>query len=98
MTNTELIATDDFCIYHQIEQTFITDLQDAGLVHITIVNQERFIPHDELSQLEKLTRMHRELDINVPGIASIVHLLERIDGMQQEMKALRNQLRRYEGE
>lgn len=98
MTTTELIATDDFCIYHQVEQTFITDLQDAGLVQITIVNQKRFIPHDELQQLEKLTRMHRELDINVPGIASIVHLLERMDNLQHEMNALRNQLRRYEEE
>lgn len=97
MTTTELIATDEFCIYHQIEQTFINDLQDAGLVQITIVNQQRFIRHDELPQLEKLTRMHRELDINVPGITSIVHLLERIEDMQQEMNALRNQLRRYEG-
>jgi len=97
MTTTQLIATDDFCIYHQIEQTFINDLQDAGLVHITIVNQQRFIPHDELPQLEKLTRMHRELDINVPGIASIVSLLERIESMRREMNVLRNTLRRYEG-
>ena len=93
---TDLIAAEEFCIYHQVAQTFITDLQNAGLVHITVVNKRSFIPHRELQKLEKIIHLHQDLDINVPGIASITHLLEKVEVLQSELIAVRNRLRMYE--
>lgn len=98
MATKDLIPSDDFCIYHQIEQTFIQSLQEEGLLHISIVDKKTFIPADELPKLEKMIHLHRDLEINVAGIASINHLLERMEDLQQQMWALRNRLRRYEEE
>jgi chaperone modulatory protein CbpM len=92
-----LIAASEFCTYHQVEYTFIRSLSEAGLVEIQVVEQETYIPETELQKLERMIRLHNELEINVPGIEAITHLLQRIEDIQEEMRTLRNRLTRYEG-
>lgn len=96
MSATHLISTSDFCTYHHLEQTFITDLHSAGLVEITIINQIPCIPETEIDKLERMIRLHTDLDINIAGIEAITHLLQRIDDMHEEMRVLRNSLKAYE--
>ena len=96
MATKDLIPSDDFCIYYQIEQTFIQSLQEEGLLHISIVDKKTFIPADELPKLEKMIHLHRDLDINIAGLASVYHLLQKLDEMQSELWVLRNRLRLYE--
>jgi chaperone modulatory protein CbpM len=91
-----LIKATDFCVYHQLEHTFITDLQEAGLVQITIVDNAPCIPETELHKLERMIRLHNELDINIAGIEAITHLLQRIEDIQEEMRLLKNNLKVYE--
>jgi hypothetical protein len=95
MKTAELIAANDFCVYHNVEYTFITSLHEAGLVEVTIINETTFIPQTELQKLEKLISMH-ELDINIAGIEAIFHLLERVEKLQEDMRYLKNRLRLYE--
>jgi chaperone modulatory protein CbpM len=90
MTTKHLIATTDICMYHNVEYTFISSLKEAGLLELKVVNQTTYIPESELQKLEKMIRMHRELEINVAGIEAITHLLQRIEQMQEEMRRLRN--------
>ena len=92
MTTKHLIATNDICRYHDVEYTFISSLNEAGLVAIKVVNQATYIPESELQKLEKMIRMHHELEINVAGIEAITHLLERMEHIQEEMRLLRNRL------
>ena len=95
MATATLISTNDFCTWHQVEYTFIHSLHNAGLVEIRIVDQAEYIPETELQKLEKMIRLHRELDINIAGIEAITHLLERVENMHEEMRSLRNRLRLY---
>jgi chaperone modulatory protein CbpM len=90
---TNLIATTDICTYHEVEYTFISSLSEAGLVELKVVNHTTYVPESELQKLERMIRLHNELEINVAGIEAITHLLERIEQMQEEMRILRNRLR-----
>jgi chaperone modulatory protein CbpM len=95
MTNkqmTNLVATTDICTYHEVEYTFIRSLEEAGLVKLKVVNHITYIPESDLQKLEKMIRMHHELEINVAGIEAITHLLERVEQMQEELRVLRNKL------
>ena len=92
-----LIAASEFCTYHQVEYTFISSLNEAGLVEIQVVEQETYIPESELQKLERMIRLHNELEINVAGIEAITHLLQRMEAIQEEIRTLRNRLNRYEG-
>ena len=92
MENDELIPAKDFCIYHNIEYSFISSLEDSGLISITSVEHSSFIPVDEIQKLEKFIRLHYDLEINLEGIETINHLLEKIEGMQKEILELRNRI------
>lgn len=98
MATTTLISTTDFCTWHDIEHTFVRSLSDAGLIEITIIDKGEFIPETQLQRLEKMVRLHHELDINLAGIEAITHLLDRVEILHQEMRALKNKLRLYEGD
>ena len=98
MATTTLISTTDFCTWHDIEHTFVRSLSDAGLIEITIIDKGEFIPETQLQRLEKMVRLHHELDINLAGIEAITHLLDRVEILHQEMRTLKNKLRLYEGD
>jgi chaperone modulatory protein CbpM len=90
MEQDELIPVKDFCIYHNIEYSFIDSLENSGLISVTSVQQSAFIPLDEMSKLEKFVRLHYDLDINLEGIETINYLLEKIEAMQEEILQLKN--------
>ena len=96
MQTKNLIPIDDFCTHHNIEISFISSLQQTGLIETTIIKDTGFIDSAQLRQLEKIVRLHYELDINLEGIETITHLLQRIISLQEDNIALKNRLRLYE--
>jgi hypothetical protein len=98
MATRHLITITDLCSYHQIDHTFITSLHEAGLVKVTTVDQQTFIPQSELHKLEKMIRLHHDLEINVAGIEAITHLLQRVELLNEDIRNMRNKLLFYEGD
>lgn len=92
MNNEELIPLKDFCQYYDVEISFVESLQDSGLITITSTERSMFIELDEMPQLEKFVRMHNELNINLEGIETICHLLERVEKLQHEILQLKNKV------
>lgn len=43
-----------------------------------------------LPRLEAIVRLRRDLGVNLPGVAVILDLLERLDGLQRELERLRD--------
>jgi len=96
MQTENLISINEFCINHNIEISFISSLQQTGLIEITTIKETGFIDVSQLRQLEKIVRFYFDLDINLEGIETITHLLQRINSMHDEITRLRNRLRLYE--
>ncbi len=96
MNMEEMILVDDFCTHHSISYTFISNLCDADLIEIAEVEERQYLQQDQMGTLERLVRLHTELDINTEGVAAIAHLLQRIETMQAEMKLLQQRLELYE--
>jgi chaperone modulatory protein CbpM len=92
----ETIPVETFCSYYHVEQTFVESLESYGLISISYKENQRFILKEELTELEKFSRMYYELDINIPGIDALKHLLEKIKELQRETETLRARLRIYE--
>ncbi len=95
METGEYIILTDFCKVHHLMTEFMLELHDNGLIEITVLENEYYIPTRELSKTEKIIRLYSELGINLEGIAVITQLLERIQRMQEEITALKNKLRVY---
>jgi len=98
MASKHIIPVDQFCLNYNIEQSFIHALMEYGLTEITIVEENQYIYEDKIRDLERMMRMHYDLDINLEGIEAISHLLDRVISLQEELTALKNRLRFYEGE
>ena len=91
-----LVAIDEFCVKHNIEVSFISSLQETGLIEITMIDDAGFIQLEQLQEIEKFIRFYYELDINIEGIETISHLLQRVNELQEEIVALRNKVGLYE--
>ena len=91
-----MIPVTQYCTHYNVEITFIRSLQEAGLVRITELEDENYLPYDELGSLEKFIRLHHDLNINTEGIEAISYMLERMEAMQQEIASLKNRLIIYE--
>lgn len=98
MQTEEMILASEFCIHYHIEPSFIDSLKDAGLIEILIVEEQIYVPANQLSQLEKLVRLYYEMDINLEGIETITYLLQRMNEMQKQIMQLHNRLSVYENE
>jgi MerR HTH family regulatory protein len=96
MSDEEMIPLETFCTYYQVERSFIETLESYGLVSISSREEQRFILMEEVVELEKFSRLYYDLNINVPGIDALKHLLEKLKELQQETDKLRARLRIYE--
>lgn len=92
----EFIPIDIFCRHHGVEISFISSLQEYGLIEVAKINEAECIPIDHLVEAEKLVRLHGDLEINLEGIDVITHLLDRIKGLHAEIQTLKNRLQLYE--
>lgn len=95
MQKENLIAANELCLQHNIELKFIYLLQEYGLVEVTTIEEDVFIAAHQLRDVEKIIRLHYELNINLEGIDVIHHLLKKLEAAQDEINDLRNQLMFY---
>ncbi|WP_417941922.1 chaperone modulator CbpM [Flavobacterium sp. RS13.1] len=96
MSNKNLIQIKQFCLYHEIENTFITELSNYGLVEIIALEEDEYLQPEQLPTVEKMIRLHYDLKINLEGIDAIAHLLNRIEVLQQSLNNAQNRLRLFE--
>src|SRR5258706_5153209 len=98
MEPVDMIVLDEFCTSHHVEISFMRNLEEHGLIETIIVNKTVCVPVNELSKLEQIVRLYQELNINPEGIDAIIHLLRRIEEMQDEITGLKNKLDFYEAD
>ena len=86
------------CSNYEVELSFFTELNDKGLIEITTIEQMPYLHQDEIYDIEKMIRLHHELNVNIEGIDVVFNLLAKVDGLQNELNILRNKLKIYEGD
>jgi hypothetical protein len=94
----QLIPVQTICSHYNIEISFVDTLHHMGLIQVEIVEQNQFIHEDQISELEKIIRLHTELDINLEGIDIVLNLLQKERELQYEILMLKNKLRLYEND
>ena len=76
-----LILVKTICIQYEVEYSFIEELQN-----------DKYLEAERLTDLEKMIRLHQELNINLEGIDVILNLMEKIDHLKYELSAVKNRL------
>jgi hypothetical protein len=96
MERDDLIPAIQCCTTYNLEYSFITWLNEHELLQLERVDEQPFIPHSQLKNLEQYIMLYNELEINLEGIEAISHLLHRVHQMQAEINRLKNELSLYE--
>jgi hypothetical protein len=93
-----LIPTQTLCLQYDIEISFVDTLENMGLIEILIIEENRYVHRDQIGDLEKVIRLHRDLNMNLEGIDVVFNLLEKERALRHELNVLRNRLRLYESD
>jgi len=84
------------CTHYEVEMSFFKNLNEFGLIEITTIEKTQYIHQNKIDNLEKMIRIHNELDVNMEGIDVVLNLLNKIEKLQSELEIARNKLDSYE--
>lgn len=96
MKQEDYISLNELCVHYEVEETFIYELSEIGLLELVELDGGYFIHLKMVSRLERVIRLNQDLDINPQGIDTVMHLLERIEGLKKELFRTKSRLRIYE--
>jgi DNA-binding transcriptional MerR regulator len=92
MNSDDLIVIDLFCLHHGIEVDFILELQSQGMIDIVEQEEKKYFTATQLVSIEKIIRLHYDLDINLEGIDVIMNLLNQMEEYQRQLQIAKNKL------
>jgi hypothetical protein len=98
MDKESLIPIRRVCQHYEIEISFVDSLYDLELIELTTIEEEVYIHHEAVSDLERLVRLHQDLNINLEGLGAVSHLLHKVNALQEEVQKLRKRVQKYERE
>ena len=85
MSSNEYILVQEVCNHYTIEVNFVSRLQDMGLLEVHHRDKRLYLHQDEISALERIIRLHQDLQVNLEGIDIIFNLLNRIDHLENAL-------------
>lgn len=96
MSKENFISLHKLCELYKVEMSFFSSLNEIGLIQITAIEELQCIHKDKIIDIEKMIRMHVDLNINIEGIDIAFNLLQKIDELENELNSIKNRLRIYE--
>ncbi|MBT8316554.1 MAG: MerR family transcriptional regulator [Lutibacter sp.] len=92
MSTKKIIHISTLCKHYNIEISFIHSLNDFGLIEIISEEESQYIHEDKITDVEKMIRIHQELNVNIEGIDVVFNLLNKIEELQNELIVIKNKL------
>lgn len=96
MKTKNLIPLSLLYIQYNLEMSFFFNLHEMGLLEILTVDETKYVRPESVHEIEKMIRIHEELEVNIHGIDVILNLLEKIELLQNELISVKNRLSLYE--
>lgn len=95
MKTKDLITIQSFCTYYKVPESFIDSLYEFELIEIVNEDDTKCVSLTQIKTIEKLIRLHYELDINLEGMHAISNLLTQVETLQEQVNLLKNKLDLY---
>jgi len=96
MSKNNYIQIDILCKLYQVEPALFERLDDIGLIQTTQVQSTLCVDEAHISQIDKILRLHHDLEINPEGIDVVMNLLSRIEALEQSLIEAKNRLKIHE--
>lgn len=96
MNDDQIIRMDELCAFYQIDPSLIDMLVEYGLLEVQIVGEASYLHTEKILELERIVHLYYDLEINLEGIDTICHMLEREKSMLSEIRMLQSRLKFFE--
>jgi hypothetical protein len=96
MITAEYVLVSQLCTHYQVEQSFFSLLHENGWIETIVLEETTCVHQDALPKIEKILRLHQNLELNIEGIDVVLNLLDKIETMQEELQVVKSKLKRYE--
>jgi hypothetical protein len=96
MSDKELISVQKVIVHHNLDEQFIESIESFQLIDFIVKDSNKYLHTEQLPILEKIIRLHYDLEVNMQGIDVINNMLDRMDSMHKTIQQLENKLKLYE--
>lgn len=79
----------EVCHKYHIPKELLMELVEYGLFNNQSTQIDQInLDQKSLKKMETAFRLHRDLDLNIPGVALVLDLLEEMEKMRKELEIL----------
>ncbi|TDT45109.1 MerR-like DNA binding protein [Maribacter spongiicola] len=96
MDSENYIQIELYCEQTQTPLEFIDDLLEFEMIEVQRIENKLYVQSHFITEIERIYRLRKDLGINMEGIDTLNHMLEKVNRLEQEVRLLRNRLTIYE--
>jgi len=96
MSHSKVIKIESLSIHYQVDRSFFQQLNDLGVIEIHSVDNMPCVDEQHLALLDKVVRLHQDLEINPQGLDVVLNLLDKIDSLEKSLVETQNRLSIFE--
>jgi chaperone modulatory protein CbpM len=87
MDTTVIYTTKAICLYHHISNDVLSDMVSWGIASPSGLTPERWLfSQDDYDRIGSALRFNKDLDINVPGAALALQLLDELNKVRRDIQ------------
>lgn len=81
-----MLSIEDLSRLCAVDRTVIVELVDEGVLSITEITPEWRFSGSALRRARTALRLQRDLEINLPGVALVLELMEELEALRREIR------------
>ena len=96
MNSENYIQIEVYCERTKTPIEFIDDLLEFEMIEVQQIENKIYVEPQYLVEIERIYRLREDLGINMEGIDTLNHMIEKVNRLEKELKLLRDRLTIYE--
>jgi chaperone modulatory protein CbpM len=85
-----VLSVDELSRLCSVDRAYIVELVEEGVLSVTAVEAEQWrFAGTALRRARTALRLQRDLEINLPGVALALELMEELDALRRELSGLK---------
>jgi chaperone modulatory protein CbpM len=83
------LSIDELCRLCAVDRTYIVALVEEGVLSVRVETAQWHFSGTALRRVRTAVRLQHDLDINLPGVALALQLLEELEALRRPQRAER---------
>ena len=96
MDSENFIQIELYCKQTDTPLEFIDDLLEFDMIEVQRIEDKIYVKPHYIVEIERVYRLRKDLGINMEGIDTLNHMLQKMNRLEREVKLLRDRLTIYE--